>query len=91
LAKKTFLTEVMDKAATIIKQGLLVNVLAQLTVTTVFKCFLNYFKGAVMGEIFGKLIFLQYFVLAPLIAVKFPGNSLTIFGYLNEAATFDTF
>jgi hypothetical protein len=70
---------------------LLANVLAQLTVTTVFKFFLNYFKGAAMGGIFGTLIFLQYFVLAPLIAVKFPGNSLTIFGYLNEAATFDTF
>jgi hypothetical protein len=60
-----------------------------LTITALIKFFLNYFRKAVMGEIFKTLIFLQYFVLAPLIAVKFPGNCLTIFGYLTEAATFD--
>jgi hypothetical protein len=79
----------MDQAAVIIKQGFVGNILAQLTFTAFIKFFLNYFKRAAMGEIFSKLIFLQYFVLSPLIAVKFPGNSMTIFGYLNEAATFD--
>jgi hypothetical protein len=79
----------MDEAAVNIKQGLMANVLAQLTVMAFFKFVLNYFRKVAMGELFGMLIFLQYFVLAPLIAVKFPASSLTIFGYLNEAATFD--
>jgi hypothetical protein len=83
------LTEAFDKTAQIASKGLIGTLLAQLTVTAFFKFCLNFFRKAAMGEVFGMLIFLQYFVLSPLINVKFPGNSLTVFGYLNEAATFD--
>jgi hypothetical protein len=81
----------MDQVALTVKQGFMANLLASLTSAAIIKFFLNYFRRAAMSEVFGTLIFLQYFVLSPLIAVKFPANSMTVFGYLNEAATFDIF
>ena len=42
-----------------------------------------------MNEIFNMFSFLQLIVLAPLIRLKFPGNTDEIFKNLSKAATFD--
>ena len=79
----------METASKFLGSASKATIYSQLTFNFIGKFIIRLFRKVVLSELFSMLNFLQLIVFIPLVKIKFPANSLPIFGSLNEAATFD--